>query len=141
MKTKTSVLSEDIAENELVEFYNYFALIPAEPSEILEGLDVAKVALMQGLLKFDDDKVPTYTLKHPVKNDEGAEVLTEIVFKTRILPNDHIKLSKGLNIQKQTMEYALRCQAHLAQLPTAAYLNKLSKFDYTVVQQVGTVFA
>lgn len=142
METKTSAkVSEEIAEQELIDFYNHFSLIPGEDSEILEELNVAKIALMQGLLKFGKDKKPTYTLKDPVKNDKEEVSLSEIEFKTRIFPNEHVKLSKGLNIQKQTMEYALRCQAHLAQLPSVSYLNKLSKFDYTVVQQIGTVFA
>lgn len=142
MKEKTSVkVSEEIAEQELIGFYNHYSLIPGEDSEILEELSVAKIALMQGLLKFDDDKKPSYTLKDPIKNEAGDVSLSEIQFKTRIFPNEHVKLSKGLNIQKQTMEYALRCQAHLAQLPSVSYLNKLSKFDYTVVQQIGTVFA
>jgi hypothetical protein len=142
MKTQTSaVISEEIAEKELIDFYNHYALIPGEDTEILDELEVAKIALMKGLLQFDDDKVPTYTLKDPLKNEAGEETLSKIVFKTRIFPNEHVRLSKGLNIQKQTMEYALRCQAHLADLPSVSYLNKLSKFDYTVVQQIGTVFA
>lgn len=141
MKTSTSAVSEEVAEKELVEFFKHFSLDEEDDSEIIESLSVAKRAVMAGLLVFDEDKKPTYTLKHPVKNEAGDVSLETIEFKTRIFPNDHIKLSKGLNIQKETMAYAMRCTAHLAGLPSTAYLNKLSKYDYTVVQQVGTVFA
>ena len=141
MKTSTSVVSEEVAEKELISFYNHFALVPGEDEEILDELNIAKIAIMKGFLVFDENKIPTFSLKEPVKSESGEVVLESITFKTRIFPNEHIKISKGLNIQKQTMEYALRCTAHLAGLTSTSYLNKLSKFDYTVVQQVGTVFA
>ena len=141
MKTETSAVSEEVAEKELIEFYKHFSLENESDEDILSGLSVAKRAVMEGLLSFNEDKEPKFKLKHPVKNDNDEVTLSEITFKTRIFPNDHIRLSKGLNIQKETMAYAMRCTAHLAGLPSVAYLNKLSKYDYTVLQQVGTVFA
>lgn len=142
MKTEASAVSEEVAVKEIVDFYNFFALEQLTEEEILEDLSIVKKAVMEGLLVFDSEsKVPTYTLKDPVKNDAGDIALETITFKTRIFPNDHVKLSKGLNIQKETMAYAMRCTAHLAGLASANYLNKFSKFDYTVIQQIGTVFA
>lgn len=141
MKTETSAVSEEMADKELIDFYKYFALEPPSDEEVVEELSIAKRALMEGLLTFDENKVPIYKLKQPVKNEAGDVSLDSITFKTRIFPNDHVKLSKGLNIQKETMAYAMRCTAHLANLPSVGYLNKLSKFDYTVIQQIGTVFA
>ncbi len=147
-KQKTSVnsvekvaVTEEVAIKELVEFYNYYALEPLEEIEILEGMNIAKLAIIQGLLTFDEDLVPTYKLKNPIKNDKGEISLSEIKFKTRIFPKDNIRLSKGLNISKQTFEYSMRCMAFLAGLSSSSYMNKFSKFDYTVIQQVGTVFA
>ena len=137
----TSAVSEEVAEKELIDFYNHYALLPGNDDEILEELNIAKVAICMGLLVFDEDKIPTFKLKEPVKNQDDEISLEEITFKTRIFPNEHIKLSKGLNIQKQVMEYALRCTAHLSGLSSTAFLNKLSKFDYTVVQQITSVFA
>lgn len=138
---KTSAVSEEVAEKELISFYNHFALLPGNDEEILEELNIAKVAICLGLLVFDEDKVPTFTFKTPVKNDAGEISLDKVIFKTRIFPKEHIKLSKGLNIQKQVMEYALRCTAHLSGLSSTAFFDKMSKFDYTVLQQVTAVFA
>lgn len=135
------VVSKEVAEKELIEFHNHFALVPGNEDEVLEELNIVSLAIQQGLLVFDENKVPSYKLKTPVKNTDDEVVLDKVTFKTRIFPNDHVQLSKGLNISKEVMTYALRCTAYLAGLSSPAYLNKLSKFDYTVIQQVGTVFA
>ena len=34
MKTSTSAVSEEVAEKELINFYNHFALVPGEDEEI-----------------------------------------------------------------------------------------------------------
>ena len=103
-------------------------------------MSISLIALQKGLLVINSENVPTLTLKDPIKNEDGQISKESIEFKTRIFPSDHIKLSKGLNISKDQMEYATRCQAELAKLPTAAYLNKLSKFDLKVVQELASVF-
>ena len=142
METKTSAVSEEVAVKELVDFYNHFSLEPLTEDEVLDDLNIAKLAVMEGLLSFDKEtKVPTYKLRNAILNDKKEPTLEEVTFKTRIFPNDHVRLSKGINIQKETMAYAMRCTAHLASLPSPAYLNKFSRFDYTVIQQIGTVFA
>lgn len=139
-KEEKNVISEELAIRELTDFYNHHSLIEKQENEVKEELNIALIAVQNGLLKFDADLVPVYTLKNPVLNDEKEVSMSDINFVTRILPRDHVRLSKGLSIQKDSMEYMQKCIAHLASLPTPAYLNKFSKFDYTVIQQLATVF-
>lgn len=136
----TSVISEEIAIEEIVNFYNEFGLEKKEWNEVKEELNIAMVAVKQGLLVFIEGK-PVFQLQNPIQNKEKTEtVLEKIEFKTRILPRDHVNLGKGLNIAKEQMQFSLNCTAFLACLPSQSYLNKFSKFDYTVIQQITNVF-
>lgn len=139
-KEEKNIISEELAIQELTAFYNNHSLIEKEENEVKDELNIALIALKNGLLKFNSNYEPVYTLKTPLLNDNGDVTMSEISFKTRIFPKDHIALSKGLNVQRDSMEYMQKCIAHLANLATPAYLNKFSKFDYTVIQQISTVF-
>lgn len=140
-KYKTNVISEELALTELTEFYNHYSLVEKSEEDVKEDLNIALEALKKGLLTFDTDKKPIYTLRDVIKSEDGSDVVLEkIEFKTRIFPNEHIRLSKGLNMQKDGMQFMINCISHLAQFPSVGYVNKLSKFDYTVVQQLSTVF-
>jgi len=130
-------VSEEVAISEIVEFVNHHSVVPRGEEEIKEEYQVSILAVQKGLLVINDN-VPVYTLKEPI-NPDGEFALSKIEFKTRIRPNEHSRLSKGLNLQKESFEYSLRCLAFLSQI-SQGELNKLSKFDYTVVQQLGTVF-
>lgn len=141
MKIDTSAVSEEVAELDLVEFFNKYSLDIKDPKEIVsEDLKRSKQAVMAGLLVFDDSKIPTFTFHEPIKNKDDEVSLDKVTFITRIYPKDQAKLSKGLNLSKDSIEYSYRMQAHLANLPSDAYLSKLSKFDLAVIQELALVF-
>lgn len=139
MATK-NLMSEEQALQELTAFVNHHSLIEKSAEEVKEDLNIALIALQNGSLVIDQDFKPVLKLKQPIKTEEGNVDLDKIEFLTRVLPKDHIRLSKGLNLQKDQMEYMQKCIAHLSQLPVYGYLNKFCKFDYTVMQQISTVF-
>lgn len=96
-------------------------------------------AVEKGLLSFDEDLKPTLRLKDPIKNTEGEVSVSEISFRTRIKPTQLSDIMKGLDIGKNQLEYSLRIHAYLTGQPKAM-LDKFSKFDYKVIDQLSTVF-
>lgn len=96
-------------------------------------------AIQFGLVSFDKDLKPVLKLKDPVLNDKEEVALGQIVFRTRIKPQELANVMKGLDISKNQVEYTLRCFAFLTGQPIAM-IDKFSKFDYKVVEQLSTVF-
>lgn len=139
-QTNKDVISEDVALKELTEFVNHYSLTEKTEDEVKEEMNISLIAIQKGYLVIDSDFKPILKLKEPIKSEDDAVVMDSIEFITRVYPKDHVRLSKGLNMQKDAMQYMLNCIAHLAQLPSASYVNKFSKFDYTVIQQISTVF-
>ena len=135
-----NVISQEIALSELVDFMNEYSLLPTDSDEITENTDlkIVLLAIQKGLLKFEDH-IPVYTLRNPLQNDKGEQSVIEVTFKTRIFPKELIKLSKGINVSKDPMSFSLRCIAYLCG-ESESIVNKFSKFDYSVVQQISTVF-
>lgn len=138
--SKLSKITEEKALEELTAFVNHYSLETKTQEEVKEDMKVALLAIQNGNLVIDSELKPVLTLKDPLKNEDGGIVMDKIEFLTRVFPKDHIKLSKGLNLQKDQMEYMQKCISHLCKLPTSSYLDKFSKFDYTVMQQICTVF-
>jgi hypothetical protein len=135
----TEVVSKEIAIKEMQGFVEKWDDQTKEDYQIEQDYPQVIKAIQLGLLVIDDEKKPTYSLKSPIKTDEGSVALSEISFRTRIKPDDMVQISKGLNIGQQQIEYTLRCFAYITSQPKAM-LNKLEKFDYKVIEQLCTIF-
>lgn len=96
-------------------------------------------AVELGLLTFDDKNHPTLVLKEPIKNDDGDVSLSEVKFRNRIKPSQLKEIMKGLDIQKNQVEYVQRQLAYIS-MQSVAMLDKFSRFDYKVIDQISTVF-
>lgn len=102
--------------------------------------DILK-ALQVGLLIFEGDKmVPKYILAEAVTSESGAVVLSEVSFKTRVKPSTQADLADGLKLETQTLKYALRLMAFIIGQPVAM-IDNLNRKDYSVIQQVSSVFS
>lgn len=95
-------------------------------------------AIEKGNLVFDEDYVPTLTLKEAIKNDEGDVSETQVKFKTRIKPSDLTNISKGMDVSKNQLKYVYNCYCHIIGQPFAM-LDKYSKMDFKVIEQVCNV--
>lgn len=140
MKNQSKVLvTEDVAIPELKTFLEPHLIgIELTDEDIKESYGATLIAVKKGLLTFDKGEAH-FKLLEPIQNEEKDDVLTEVTFKTRIRPNELANLSKGLNLNKDSFQYALKCTAFIISQPVG-YLNKLGKFDYTVIQQLAAVF-
>lgn len=96
-------------------------------------------AIEWGLLSFDDEMKPTLKLKDPVMTTDNEVAVDTITFRTRIKPTQLAEVMKGVDLAKNQLEYSLRCIAYLTG-QAKAMLDKFSKFDYKVIDQISTVF-
>ena len=138
-KTKT-VISKEIALDDLERLINKFVKRP-EPRDELETkyLDILD-AIMDGYLTIGDNAVPVYKLKDPILNDKGEASVTELNFKTRILPSELTQLAKGLHPINDL--YLLQNKMTVDIIgKTVVFLDKLSKYDLDVVNQLAAVFS
>lgn len=139
MKTTKELIADEVAIPELRDFINPHLIgVNLEDEDVKENYSAVLIAMKEGKLLLSGVK-PVLKLSEPIKNEDGEEVLSEVDFKTRIRPNELAMLSKGINLSKESFQYALRCTAFIINQPPA-YLNKLGKFDYTVIQQLSAVF-
>jgi hypothetical protein len=138
-KNLIPVLTKEKAINEIIDFVEKNEDKKIKDWEAERDYPQVLQAMQEGLLIFDDNLLPTYTLKHPVKNAEGQVSISVINFKTRIKPQTLADIMKGLNIGQNQIEYTLRCLSYIIQQPKAM-LDKFSKFDYKVMEQITTVF-
>ena len=137
---KDKAISKDVALVELEQFVNCYVKKPVPFNELEETYPDVLEAIMEGLLVFDENKTPTYKLKHPIKGEEsGNVVLDSLTFRTRIKPSTKADLAKGLFLQTDVLNYQLRVTSYVIDQPIAM-LDKLSSFDYDVATQVSTVF-
>lgn len=132
-------IAESVAIEEIKKFVDKYTYEEKSNDEIKEDYPQLLRAIKKGLLIFDEDSVPVYTLAFPLKNDEGEDSVKQVNFKTRIKPTDLARITKGLNVQKQQMQFSLKCLSHIIGEPIAM-LDRFEKFDYKVIEQVSTVF-
>ena len=138
MKT---VISKEIALDELEIFIGKFVKKPCTKGELEDTYPDVLEAIMDGFLSFKEDEVPpVLRLKNPIKNDAGEVSLSEINFRTRIKPTTLADLAKGLHPQKEVFTLQLRMTAYIIDQPVAM-LDKLSRYDYDVINQVSSVFS
>ncbi len=139
MSTKTVKISEDVALKELTAFLSLHSLTPVKEAEVKEDHPLLLQAIQSGNLILEGDE-PIYKLTQSLKGEESEEVLLDQVkFKTRIKPSQLANLSRGLNLSKDSFQYALACTAFIISQPKG-YLDKFNKLDYTVIQQLSANF-
>lgn len=133
------VVSKEIAVQEILDFVKSHGHKKVSLDFIEEKYPEMLEKLMSGDLKGLEDK-PVYKLEEPIKNDEGEVILSEITFvRTRIKPTQLASLSKGTDISKDPMGFALKCFAFLTGEPIA-YFDLMSKNDFNLIQEIGPVF-
>ena len=133
------VISEEIAVKEVHEFITKFAKKPESIEEIKDAYPNIVDYVCNGLLIFDDSKVPTLKLMHPIKNTDNEVSISEISFKTRVKPTVKADLADGLNLEKQAPKYALRLISFIISQPVAM-LDNFSTEDYDVINELAAVF-
>lgn len=134
------VIPLDLAVIEMAKFVAFHEDEDEKTSEeIQEKYPQAIKALVSGNLVFNDDYVPVYNLVNPILNDDKEVSYKEIKFRTRIYPLDLARITKGMQVSKEQMLYIVKCISYVSGMPEAI-VNKLSKKDYKVVEQVSTVF-
>jgi len=134
---KNQVIPNEIAIQELFAFKKKhnkgITLEDVENSTAI--LDAIQDGRLSGL-----DGTPKYTLEEKILNDEGGVFLEEIVFdKTRIKPTQLAALANGIDMQKNSYGFSLKCMAFLIGQPVAI-LDKLSKEDFKFVQDFTQSF-
>jgi len=139
MKNKT-VISKEIALNDLEVFVNKFVKKPVAKEELEETYPDVLDAIMDGYLSFDEAGLPVLKLKDPIKNESGDVAVSEIKFRTRIKPTVLADLAKGLNPQKEVFTLQLRMTAYIIDQPVQM-LDKFERYDYDVLTQVAAVFS
>jgi len=137
--SKEDVMVKDIAIIEVQKFVEKWTYEKPEEWEVEETYPQLLKAVQKGLLIFDKEYKPTFTLAFPIKSEGENFNVETITFRTRIKPNDLSNISKGLNLAKQQVEHVLRCIAYIIG-ESKGIINKFEKFDYKVIEQVSTVF-
>lgn len=136
---KKQVISEEIALNELESFAAKW-IKKKESKEVLkESYPDILESIMTGNLVIDENKVPIYTLLHPILNSEGQVSVSNVNFKTRIKPTDQANIAKGLDLKTESFMFSLRCISHIIGQPIAM-LDNFEKEDYTVIRELSAVF-
>lgn len=129
-------ISTELAKEELKEYLTNFV---DGDIDIEKNYKNCLNALVDGRLVFDEDLTPTYTLLNPINKDTEF-YKTDLKFKTRILPTMTAKLAKGVDLKEDTVRYSLVVTAHIVGFATIYELDKLSKKDYALVQELAMVF-
>lgn len=138
MKSKNGAIEEKVALQELTNFLNIHLMSQVKEEEVKEDYPILLKAVESGNLILNEE--PVYKLTQPLKGEESQEViLEEVKFKTRIKPSQLANLSRGLNLSKDSFQYALACTAFIISQPKG-FLDKFNKRDYTVIQQLSAVF-
>lgn len=83
---------------------------------------------------------PVLTLKKPITLESGAIDQDKIIFLTRIPKSKLASLSKGFDIIKNPIGFANVLTCYLIQQPAPAMLDKYSKVDIKVIDQLTGLF-
>lgn len=137
MKSK---VEKEVALNDLEAFVNKWKKKPVDRSELEEQYPDVLDGIMDGYLVFDDNLVPTYTLKNPIKDDKDNDAVTVINFQTRILPSQLAACGSGIDLKKDVLKFQLNITAFIIG-KTQKMLDKFTAYDYDVISQVATVFS
>lgn len=137
-KENGNQISQEIALNELRGFVKEHTGKSLDDAKLLEQYPAVITGLESGNLTLGDS--PAHKLFKAIKNDDNEVSVSDVTFKTRILPSDQRKISKGLDLKADQLLYGHRCIAFLTNLPTVNMLDKFGKTDYALVEQLSTLF-
>ena len=132
LREKKDLVPKEAVLAELSKFVENWTFEKQEDYKLEDSYPQVIVAMMKGLVVFDDKLKPSVTLLVPLTDQDGMEVVGQIDFRTRLKPTDLAAITKGLDITKQQVEYTLRCLSYITQ-KERAYLDKFCKFDYKVI--------
>jgi uncharacterized UPF0160 family protein len=132
-------VAEEVALKQLQQFVNKYTYNEVEFAKLQEDYPQALKAIQKGLLVFDDQLVPTYSLAFPIETEIVENSIKTVQFKTRIKPRTLANITKGIEVSKNQMAFTLKCLAYLSGL-SEGELDLLEKFDYKAIEQVSTVF-
>lgn len=137
---KNNAVSKDVAIDELEVLINKFVKKPVSKDKLEETYPDILEAIMDGLLTFNEEGVPVFKLKEPIKNADGEVSVSEINFRTRIKPTTLADLASGLHPQNEVFKLQLRMVSYIIDQPVAM-LDKFGRYDYDVINNVASVFS
>ena len=132
-------VSKEVAVQEVMDFVEYHLDVVKKDYEIESDYPQIVKAIEDGRLSFNEKKIPTLVLKEPILNTEGQVSLDTITFRTRIKPTQLAEVMKGVDLQKNQLEYSLRALSYLTG-QVRAMLDNFGKVDYKTIDQIATVF-
>jgi len=137
---KKTVISKEVALNDLEQFINKFVKKPVAKEKLEETYPDVLDAIMDGYLSFDTNGVPVLKLKDPIKLEDGSVLHSEINFRTRIKPLTLANIAKGLNPQTEVFMLQLKMTSFIID-KDVEMLDNFSRYDWDVIQQLATVFS
>jgi len=137
MKNK-AVISEDVALNDLEAFINEWVEKPEPKDKLAESYPMIFEALMSGNLVLEN-KIPTYKMVAPIKNDKGEISISDITFKTRISPINQANLAKGLDVRLDEPNYALNCLCYIIG-KSKHEVDHFRQKDFSTVREISSLF-
>lgn len=139
-ETQKKVMSEELAVNELERFINEWVDKPEPKEKLAESYPNILDGLISGNLVLNENNEPIYTLRNPVKSEDGTVIKSQVKFKTRILPTTQESLSKGVDLNKDQVRFMNICIAHISGCTVKAELDLFSKKDFNTIREISTVF-
>ena len=133
-------IAEEVAITELKEFIEYHLDEEIASDQVAKDYANVLKAMQRGLLDIKDMDAPVLTLKKPTTFESGAVDQTKITFLTRIPKSKLASLSKGFDIIKNPIGFANVLTCYLIQQPAVAMLDKYSKVDMKVIDQLTGLF-
>jgi len=138
METVNKV-SKEVALEELQSFVEENIFKRLENEELEDNYPQVLSAMMSGHLTLGEE--PEYKLQQPVKSTNGETVVLERVkFKTRITVGEKTKLAKGVDMKGEALKYSYACMAFVMSLQSTSYLDRFTKYDLRVCEQLSTLF-
>ena len=137
MKT---VINKEIALEDLTRLVNKYVKRPDETEKLEEKYPDVLFAIMDGFLSIDENSIPTYKLKDAILTEKGDVYLSEIKFKTRILPSQMTSLAKGLHPINDLYLIQNKMLCEIIDV-NVVILDKFSKYDYEALSQILSIFS
>lgn len=134
------VVPEEIAIKEVKDFIEHHQDETISEEQVAIDYKETVRAVMRGLLNIQEYNAPVYKLRDPILDDQGNIVYDSIPFITRIKPLTMAALQKGVDLSKDQLKMVNIMTTYYTQLGSVALLDKLSKVDYKVIQQVTGLF-
>ena len=133
-------IAEEVATTELKAFIEYHLDETIDESQVAKDYKEVLKAMQRGLLDITDMDAPVLTLKKPILLESGTVDQSKITFLTRIPKSKLAGLSKGFDIIKNPIGFANVLTCYLIQQPAVAMLDKYSKVDIKVIDQLTGLF-